>query len=474
MEWTEVKLETTVEDALLQSRFELLHDEIAKDPLTKWITDFDKLSRENKRGSDLNEFNDFPPDVHPISYIIAPIIQNALTPKISFYFASLFHIGRQWQVAHLAGENAEQALLDANLEKTVNMNLEAFHNDFDSLDIPVYERPLVFYEAVREILTASQEQHSQKVKKSMQLWDVWKTEVKELKDIVQQTAEKVNELDPYSRHSTYYNQGFVSILKLIFFPVEQNRLYHLLLEDNVQFKDINNSVQMQNLLSQLLPLVLLSGNPDPMREFEHTIRYYADLLRRQQLAPVVQKVQMDLLQLFENKNPFEKYEVLKSPPDSALIKLWENCKLPNGEMFYYAEQWKNSLEVLGYYLHQTLPFKSIFSEDDVESYTRSADSTIKDGWVSELRKTPLSDTDFIQTLFEDWIKTLAYDALYPTRENKGSQLWDINSFFHLMNKVTKKLNSFGYKLETPSMDRFNNLWKEAAKKDNYNSYYINW
>ncbi|HSK73392.1 MAG TPA: hypothetical protein VK892_16970, partial [Pyrinomonadaceae bacterium] len=188
----------------------------------------------------------------------------------------------------------------------------------------------------------------------------------------------------------------------------------------------------------------------------------------------VQKVQMDLLQLFENKNPFEKYEVLKSPPDSALIKLWENCKLPNGEMFYYAEQWKNSLEVLGYYLHQTLPFKSIFSEDDVESYTRSADSTIKDGWVSELRKTPLSDTDFIQTLFEDWIKTLAYDALYPTRENKGSQLWDINSFFHLMNKVTKKLNSFGYKLETPSMDRFNNLWKEAAKKDNYNSYYINW
>src|SRR5262245_58640104 len=135
MELTSVHLETTVEDALLRAKFDLLPEEMASDWRVQWVTQFDQLNKSRHEHDDKaqryfgrpSEGRDAGAD-----FIITAIFTSALTPKISFYFASLFHIGRQWQVGLYAAETARQALAPQHLTKTAELHLPDFAAETDA------------------------------------------------------------------------------------------------------------------------------------------------------------------------------------------------------------------------------------------------------------------------------------------------------------------------------------------------------
>lgn len=495
MELTKVRLETTVESTLLRAKFELLPEEMARDSQTRWVAEFDQLSRQRSQERGVYDRERLRKE-DILDLIVAPIVQNALTPKISFYFASLFHIGRQWKVARYAANTAREALTAENLEKTAELNLQSFVGDFERLDIAPDERRTVLLDSLRELLSYSEEQHIQKIERAKRLWSVWKEEVRELQDILNESSQRFNDFKYYEPergrrwererepdYSRRYDRAFIqSLYKLIFFSIEQRQLFHLLHQDGIQFKSITDPPQAPAALAQLLQLALMRGSEGALTEgirdcfesYRRVLHYQEAVAEQQRLSPVVAQVEARLLKLFEAKNPFQNYQALKSPPDIELRRLWNECKLPNRKMFHYAENWLNSLEAAPNFYYEKLPYKPSFDEDDIISYSRSADSGIKRGWVNTSRETLRTDCEFIQQLFEKWIEAVARGALYPTIKEKGAQEWDVNSFHNLIDKVVNYLNTLGYSLTTPSLDRLKVLWGELAKKDRPYSPSINW
>src|SRR5262249_44264605 len=130
MELTRVRLETTVEDALFRAKFDLLPEEMATDWRGEGVTQIEQFKKKRKNRMDGGKF--LRPTEGRGGVIITPIFTNALTPKISFYFASLFHIGRQWQVGQYAAETAQHALVPEYLRKTAELHLPAFATETDA------------------------------------------------------------------------------------------------------------------------------------------------------------------------------------------------------------------------------------------------------------------------------------------------------------------------------------------------------
>jgi hypothetical protein len=186
--------------------------------------------------------------------------------------------------------------------------------------------------------------------------------------------------------------------------------------------------------------------------------------------PVVQQVESKLLKLFKAENHFEKYGVLKSAPDVFLKELWNKCILPNGEMFYYAKNWLDSLEAKPRFWKGGPSLNPPPSEDDIKNYARAADSTIKRDWVSTPIPTGETATGFIQFLFErEWITEMARGAVYSTKGKENLPRWTVNNFRDMVEKVVQFLNVFGYSLEAPHVSRLEKLWSLVSKGDLYRS-----
>jgi hypothetical protein len=477
MELTKVKLKTTISEAFRRAKFELLPEEISNDALARWVTDFDQLSKTETydRNWDRPEGR----DETVIELILAPMIRGALTPKMSFYFASLFHIGRGWQVARYASDTAKDALQPQHLERTTDLYLERFQNDLLRLEVPPGERRTLLSRSLSDVLSLTADQHLEAIQKSKKLWQVWKDEVGELRSATEELSGRVEDYknlarrEPWTDYHPSNRAFFRSVYRLIFFSVEQGRLFHLLTQDGVHFKALNDPPQVSVGLAQLMQFALTRGDEgalvegirDCLRMYHDVLSHQAAVTKEQRLAPVVQEVEAQLFKLFASGNPFEKYRALQSPPDEELSSLWSRCKLPNGEMFYFARNWLDSLRAEPSFYSDGLPYAASLSDDDIIAYAFSADATIRRNWVNTSLRTFRSDRDAIQKLLEKWIEVLSRGALYPTTKEKGTQRWKVDSFHDLISKVVIHLNLHGYSLVPPSVDRIKVLWEEVARKD---------
>jgi hypothetical protein len=114
------------------------------------------------------------------------------------------------------------------------------------------------------------------------------------------------------------------VFRVVFFSIGQHRLVHMLRKDGVRFKDVIEPQSTPvSLVLQLMPLLLMTqeGPFEPLRE---CFRYYGEILERQKelaererLIPLRQEIEARLLKIFPT-DPFQKYQVLKSPPDAEL------------------------------------------------------------------------------------------------------------------------------------------------------------
>ena len=523
-----IDLKNNVGYALNQSVRELLPDKIRENNLARWIIDFPGLGESNKDSDypqlDINSivkiisnlsrrdekqvgyYKEFPKKSisnreNPLDNILDTIIQNSLTPNISFYFSSLFHLGRQWQVSVQALETTEKALKKDNLTKTVDHNLLVLHDELIKLELPKEEHESYLSEALSKILITAQNQHSESLSQSQKWWAIWQEEVSILKEIVRIIDQEIGlNLDKSrSYKDTRYrylnrlrrdqlNYIFPNLIRLTTFSFSENLLYQEFLEAGITFKGINLSDRNQEslILNNLAYLSLFSmmtnekefSESDLMiifSEYHDLIRELQKLQHKKRYAPIDRKVEEQLLKDFEQENHFEYYGVCKSPPDQFLIDLWNKCKLPSGETFYYAQNWLNSLKSGLSFWNRELPFTSNLTYEYIDSYARSIDSTIKRAWISGYKirlgdEAGKTDTDLIQELYEqECIVELVKGAVYPLKEKKGEQKWNLDNFREMIERVVQFLNERGYNLETPSKARLENLWNLAIKERIYSS-----
>ncbi|MDJ0531786.1 MAG: hypothetical protein QNJ70_04685 [Xenococcaceae cyanobacterium MO_207.B15] len=524
-----INLEKSVNDALNQSVQELLPEEIKKNDLARWIMDFPGLGESNKdsdyKQQDFNSIakiisnlssrekkttNPYKNFLYEsifnrenlVSNFLDIIIQNSLTSNISFYFSSLFHIGRQWQVSLQALETAKKALAQDHLAKTVEQNYLLLQDELIKLDISEKEHKSMLSDAFSEILIAAQKQHSTSLSQSQKWWSIWQEEVSELNKIVIEIDEKIvrysndNSFDndkyykekkaPYRRNP--WNDLFLNFIELTTFHFSEKSLYQEFLEAGITFKGIDLSALNQEylILNNLAYLSLFSmltnekefSETDLMivfREYDHLIRELQKLQHKKRYERIDREVEEQLLRDFQKENPFEQYGVLKSPPDRYLLDLWNKCKLPSGETFYYAQNWLKSLESKLSFWNKELTFTSILTDEHIEGYASSIDSTIKREWVSSSKitsgdKAGRTDTNLIQELCEqECIVQLVKGAVYPSKLKKGEQKWNVDNFREMFETVIQFLNERGYNLETPSKARLERLWDLAIKGNVYRS-----
>lgn len=459
-----IEMKNNIDSAIRESKRELLPDEIQKNYLTSWILSFDVLEKHGQSDDHWQQNKDI------LIQFIAKICQNSLTPNISFYFASMFHIGRQWQVSEQAVKTVEKAMKETNLKATVALNINLFKNQFQDLDIQPDDQRVLLSDSLIQILDFAKYKHLQKIKKSQEWWMMWNIEVKELKDIVDIYSQEY-----YKSYNEHEHTGILrNLVRLVTFSFQTKNLYKVLNQEGIKFKNISISNTIQNPFDPLSLLFLMlneRNGREYIYEFRHLLEAQKTLLDAQRYTPIIQQAESKLLKLFDDENPFEKYTVLKSPPDLRLKELWNKCKLPKDEMFYYAKNWLDSLEPSANFRYNELHFKSPLNDKDVENYARYADSTIKRKWISESRLIGKTDDEHIQYLFEhEWIVEMIKGATYLTKEKKGFNKWNVDNLRDMIDEVAKFLNKIsGYSLETPNKIRFESLWDLAIKGNLYSS-----
>ena len=526
MEFIEkVNLNNNVNYALNQSVQELLPDKIRTNHLARWIIDFPDLEEShkdsNERQLDIDSIVKIVSDFskkdkkQAVSYqkftnnsvsnkenlledILNTIIQNSLIPNISFYFSSLFHLGRQWQVSAQALETATKALEKDNLAQTVDQNSILLQDELIKLNIPKKEHESYLSEAFSEILNTARNQHSTSLSQSQKWWNLWQEEVNDLKEIVITVDEEIGlnlKNDRFSKDKSYryrrrikkydWTEIFSNLIELTTFSFREKSLYKQFLEADITFKGINISEQNEKslILNNLAYLSLFSMMTDEKEfsrsrrdiswEFKRIIHRLQDLQHKKRYEPIDREVETQLLRDFQKENPFEQYGVLQSPPNRYLLDLWNKCKLPSGETFYYAQNWLKSLDSQIRFWYSELPFTSKLTDKHIESYARSIDSTIKRQFVGSFKftsedKAGKTDTDSIQELFEQkCIVELVKGAVHPSKEKEGEQKWNVDNFREMIERVVQFLNERGYNLETPSKARLERLW-DLATEDNIN------
>jgi hypothetical protein len=152
--------------------------------------------------------------------------------------------------------------------------------------------------------------------------------------------------------------------------------------------------------------------------------------------------------------------MLKFPPNAQLKKLWGQCKLPNGQMFYYAQNWFDSLEREQLY-SGALRWFSPTDLESIESLVRSADAAIKYRYIIDSPSLGETETQFIQKMLEKfWIQKIIQMAI-KTNSGTPKPLWTVEELKAVFERIVNKLNLQGYHLDVPSLERLRRAWKTA-------------
>jgi hypothetical protein len=489
------KLKTRVSDALNQSVQELLPEKIRTNYLVSWILNHSVLEEDDesidRKYLNIENFVKLLSSSRKNQFTLKKVVKEqrfeengflpqifrtSLTSSISFYYASLFHLGRQWKVSEQAIEATNKALEKNNLEKTVEQNYLLLQDDLSSFDILEEDQNHVLFNAFREVLETAQEQHSEDIGKAQKWWDLWLNEVSELEGIA---TEVENSLKDYKKYR-YRDKDFTSFISLVSFSFQSKPLYQSFLENGVKFKESevferNNEFLILINLTCLSLFSALADDKYDRRDFwdlEQAIRHLQKFQHKQRYASIDQKIEEQLLIDFKFRNPFEQYGVLKSSVDQHLLDLWRKCKLPSGDMFYYAQNWLDSLDSELHHRFRELPFEPKLTDEHIESYARLIDSTIKRNWVSgsinTKDNTSRTNADLIQFLLEkECIVELVFGAVYPSRQKEGEQKWNVNYFREMIERIVQILNTNGYGLITPSQKRLERLWSLAISGNTY-------
>ena len=445
----------TVAECLSRVRQVLLPEEIASDSLAQWIMSFDALE-------DQDHQNDFRMDqVDPgdrdswVRQLYGHLVASILQTHISFYFASLFHIGRQWQIAVFSLESIDDVQQPENLFTSAR-NLVRLSEGSQRNAILSEESSVAL---LRRMCELGREQHSRQLNLAREWWKTWKNEVEPYQRLV---TEIQAYFDSRERNP---NELALPVMQLLAQSMQDSSLKREMQRHGVRFKPKmdTQTPANQQLWWILLGLALAGNNASDPVHADFLSRDVVYALRQLVLAPRVEIALEMLKRKYGEENPFMGYSAGKSAPTPELLDLIREHRLPDGDDSPWLSSWKETLDSTPNYYYK-LPIPGMQPGQNQVLSVRSADSTIK----RNLTEQPLpaeSWERFLQRIFEkSWIQPVGMMVGKTNKETQASTPpWDLHTFLGFITDVVVDLNKIGYLLSVPDSTRLAELLEKAGK-----------
>ncbi|HJR08569.1 MAG TPA: hypothetical protein VJ842_15020 [Pyrinomonadaceae bacterium] len=388
----------------------------------------------------------------------------ALQQLMPLYFASLFHIGRQWRVSEMAIQSLESASTDRNILGSVRLtkdNLARFRN---RQAVMLRETSTEsFAGSLRTIYSLGIEHHRSQLRTAQTWWRAWREEVESLKRSVDNYRETSGQRDA--------ERAWPVVIDVIFQTYRPSPLQLSLEQSGVNFKEhiARKPILNQGALSDPLLLLLFAAIiPGRYSGYEHSrhIEYLIhELFRVLRYKPEVQLVLERLRKKYDLDNPFDEYQPMVRAASKELRQLIKENELPDGDASPWLKIWKNSLEEEPSSLEALRP-RRLDDAGVIQSFAHSADSTIKRHIDDSIRPGELWK-EFVQRLFEyEWISAIVEQIAEANKESTSNvKPWSFDSFIKLIKKVISQLNEVGYTLVMPDEQRCRAVWDKANTED---------
>jgi hypothetical protein len=420
--------------------------------------EFDDL-RQREVGSE--RFGDDNRD--PKSWALKQVVTSTVQRQIPFYFAALFHIGRQWKVSESAVSALKKALTGENLRASAVLTLNSLQHDelHDQQLAALFERETgIVVEALGTLLESSEQEHSAQLQASRRWWAEWRDEVSDLSRHVERIGQLADQ-DPDGRLwqevSTFAIQGTRPSALRASMEVAGLRFAHL---------DATGTSHPVAFFSTVLPLLMValtmsdSGDRtrhDIMYDLRHLVVNITEELRYGE----ARRVALERLQqkYSYREDPFEAYLPLRKPATEELQNLIIEHTLPGGAHSPWLDVWKRNV-AYNSWSTVNLPFKDVHDKTTAEAFARSADCAIKSDLPADFR-TGETWTELIQRLFErKWVRPTSI-RLVETNKRLGDDAWGLESFVTLIDGVVGAMNDVGYSLSPISRSRLEMLWDHS-------------
>jgi len=453
---------SSVAEALSRIKQDFLPEEIAEDFLSRWVMDFDPLQKQaNERDFRINEHdlnNRYSWTYQLYSYAASNILQ----AQMPFYFASLFHIGRQWQAATYSLQNIANIEQPNNLLASAEKLTALSEQSLQDLFLP-REAALTL---IRSMCGLGREQQTRKLDQARLWWHAWRSEVRLYRQAVNELQEYVNVRNEREQNP---RNMLRPVMQILTYSMQGSSLKREMQHQGIQFKP-DADTQTPSIFESkqqhwwiLLALTLI-GNDD-RNIFDH--RFFGDLdnlLRKQLLAPQVEIALERLKRKYGEEDPFTLYSVGKSAPTLELLDLIREHKLPDGSVSPWLSAWEETLESPPR-TYNELPI--VRGWEEIESLSvRSADSTIKQylRWNGPLPADSWSG--FLQRIFEkEWVEVVGRMAGNTNKKFPPSALpWTLKNFQVFITRIVIGLNRIGYSLTPPDIKRLSTLLDKAKNE----------
>jgi hypothetical protein len=450
----------SVRQSLYEMRSEFLPTEIREDANARWVMAFDDLrQRANER-----QGNDRESDLWALDLVVTSTLQK----QIPFYFASLFHIGRQWKVSESAAGALLKASTGENLRTSARLTVGLLDRR-DTRDRANYRvdrlarlgrTPDVTTQALAFLLTSSAEEHSTRLQESRHWWTDWRQEVASLRHRVDRIQELAGR--------EFDHRVWREITALAVEGSRPSQLRMAMETAGLTFPhQPADQTRSASIVSELLwPLLLVAASQSKFRgpfahEFMFEMRHMLHDMKEETENGESRRTALERLRkkYAPGEDPFEFYLPLHKPASDELRNLILEHTLPGyGHQQHspWLATWKRCVEYDPTSTITVRP-KDFTTEKSANAFARSADCAIKDSLPDKFLPGEAWD-DVAQRLFESaWVAKIA-DQIVNTSAKLGDIGWSFDSFVTMVHGVAAVLNDLGYRLVAPSETRLEKLW----------------
>jgi len=456
----------SVREALYLARAEFLPDKIRDDKNANWVLSFDAL---RTRPGQKERFSDRPNE--SALWALDLIVASTLQRRIPYFFAALFHIGRQWKVSESALRSLEKASDVRNVSNTLRLTLDSLRElaRSDKQVAELYDRQgRDTAEALSLVLNSSGEQHVNRLREAQRWWGVWVEEVSTLRS-------QVERLQEFGFSGEEYHLSR-EVVRFVSASYRHSNLRATMESAGVKFaSEIERNVSSlpiaySEVLTPFLLLGLTSNRKEPflhevMFEWRHILRD----LRQDIEYGESRRIALERLKhkYRHGEEPFEPYLPLVKAATEALRNLVIEHTLPGNQSSPWLVAWSRCVD----YDPTTalkVPFKDARDRKAVNAFARAADAAIKQALPNDYLPGESWD-DFAQRLFESaWVSSIA-DQIVSTSKEDPATKWTFDSFASLVEAVVKSLNEIGYSLASPSTTRLKKLWERLHSDKPYST-----
>lgn len=459
----------SVSERLHAVAVDLLPNDMAQNPVVRWVVDHDSLNRlcDGRKNStaidDIEGFGKFA--------MVGRIVATLLQRKLPFYFGALFHIGRMRAVSEYCIRNVESLSAGGNNRSASEQNLASLLAE----NSPLSQKQ--FADEARRILSslsAAGLQHASGQKLlATSWWNLWLKEAGALYDSTQR-LQNAWEKTAGDRNNGRGMALIDAAMRTIILCQSSSCLAEAMKAAGVRMKTevegrLAGDFHRFAMPSLVFALAAMEGGPEDERHhfwhWEHLINRWISAEREIRLQPQVDIALEILRSKYGALNPFDEFLPLCRPASCELRMLAMEHTLPNSNPSPWRAAWEARLEspYIGYSGNPIKPPASL-DPKSLDWAVRLADSAIKRNITLEINPNE-TWSSFVQRLYERFcVHELGRGAGCSNKDSgEKHSPWSVEGFALFIEAMTHGINKHGYELKCPNPARLEVLLTKTTK-----------